>query len=182
MWPKQFGPNKLMPFSIHLRAISSSKSWLPTSPKPAVMMEIFFVPLAIQSSITGIVNLAGTTTTTKSTGSVISRTEPTTGLPNTSVPANFGLTPINLPSKPASITLLKITEPNLLASAETPTTAIEAGLKNVSKLMDFSFSFTLLNNGRIIQNFAHFVKANLKVFLPNFLLTDTIIIHTLICT
>ena len=145
------------------------------------MMEIFFVPLATQSSITGIVNLAGTTTTTKSTGSVISRTEPTTGLPNTSVPANFGLTPINLPSKPASITLLKITEPNLLASAETPTTAIEAGLKNVSKLMDFSFSFTLLNNGRIIQNFTHFVKANLKVFLPNFLLTDTIIIHTLIC-
>ena len=104
-------------------------------------MLIFLVPAAIASSITGIVNFAGTTTTTKSIGWPISDTLATHGFPYNSWPAHFGFTAYNSPVNPASNKFLKTTAPNFVGFSETPTTATDFALKKDSNFIFFLLEF-----------------------------------------
>ena len=132
--PKQFGPNKFILFFRHFSLISFSNLLFPISEKPAAIILIFLVPLAMQSSTTLEQNLAATTTMTKSRGSFISLTLKKDGWLYKSFPPTLVLTAYNFPSNLALITLLKINEPNFFGSSLTPTTAMLLGLKKFSSI------------------------------------------------
>jgi len=106
-------------------------------------MLIFFALFAIQSSITGKINLEGTTITIKSIASGKSLMLAKHFLPSISFPANFGFTPYKFPEYFASIALLNMMDPNLFGFSETPITAKLLGLKKI--LMTF-FLFVLIVN------------------------------------
>lgn len=126
--PRQFGPSSTAPAARTRAARAASRRFpsSPDSPSPALIPTIARAPTASASSTADSKPAAGTATTTRSTGSAMSRKLGTAGRPSTV--ALQRLTRCTGRSPRSARTAIQL--PYLLWSSLAPTTATERGAKS----------------------------------------------------
>ncbi len=133
--PKVLGPRSRMPAS-RARATmrcSAARCSPPSSPNPAAGTRTDLTPRAAHSSISSAVVDAGLASTARSMGWPMSESAATVVTRGTFRSATPGLTPYNVPLKPARPVYSRMRRPHLAGSLDAPTTAMTLGRNMYSR-------------------------------------------------